>query len=66
MTLSELIRTYGDDKVQFQSLDNAIISMDSDKGSFKYKFGSSVPFSINGIEKQGLVVWLDREEVDNV
>jgi hypothetical protein len=64
MKLSELIATIGDDKVQFQNLDNDAIDLNwSEKKGSRITFGSEMGISLNGTDKLGLVLWLDREAV---
>jgi hypothetical protein len=67
MKLSELIAKYGDDKVQFQNLDQCIdtIKYDHKKGT-KITFGTDVGVNESGMEKLGLIVWFDREEAAKV
>lgn len=66
MKLSELIATYGDDKVQFQNLDQSTLTLNMNKGVTKITFGTDQPFDINGTEKLGLVLWFDRERVKEI
>lgn len=64
MKLSELITAVGDDKVEFQNLDQSLISLDFNaKSGTKITFGSSMTAGIDGTDKLGLVVWLDRDAV---
>lgn len=68
MNLSELIAKYGDDKVTFQKLDDCASSLDMNKN------GTSITFvtperigpALDGMEKLGLVVWLDRTRVAGI
>jgi hypothetical protein len=66
MNLSELIAAYGDDKVQFQNLDRSIINLNMNKGVSKITFGTEQPVNLDGPDKLGLVVWLDRERVKEI
>ncbi|HEX3101867.1 MAG TPA: hypothetical protein VHQ01_08750 [Pyrinomonadaceae bacterium] len=66
MNLSELIAAYGDDKVQFQNLDKSIINLNMNNGASKITFGTEQPVNLNGPDKLGLVVWLDRERVKEI
>jgi len=66
MNLSELIARYGDDKVQFQSLDQCIESLKMNKGHSKITFGTEQPINLDGTERMGLVVWLDRKRVAEI
>jgi hypothetical protein len=64
MKLSELIIATGDENVQFQNLDQCSISLDySAKKGTQITFGTEQPVNLNGTEKLGLVVWLDRKAV---
>jgi len=63
MKLSALIAAYGDDKVQFQNLDECADSLNMNRGITRITFGTPQPLTPNGMEKLGLVVWLDRERV---
>lgn len=66
MKLSELIAAYGDDKIQFQNLDQSIINLSMDKGVSKITFGTEQPINLDGPNKLGLVVWLDRDRVKEI
>lgn len=66
MKLSELITTYGEDKIQFQSLDDCASSLDMNTRGTKITFFTSERLNLNGTEKLGLVVWLDREKVADI
>lgn len=66
MKLSELIAAYGDDKVELQNLDDAIDRITVNKGTAKITFGVKQPISMNGPDKLGLVVWLDRTRVKEI
>ena len=63
MKLSELIAVYGDDKVEFQNLDQCATSLNMGKQHTTITFGTQQRLGLNGTEKLGLVVWLDRERV---
>lgn len=45
MTLSELIKEYGDDNIIFQNLDTDMISMDKRKNYYEIKFGTKEGFN---------------------
>lgn len=64
MKMSELIIACGDENVQFQNLDQCAsdINYSAKKGT-KITFGTEQPVNLNGTEKLGLVVWLDRKAV---
>jgi hypothetical protein len=67
LKLSELIAAYGDDKVQFQNLDQCAIDLNySGKKGTKISFGTEQPIDFNGTKQLGLVVWLDRERVEEI
>ena len=56
MKLSELIAVYGDDKVQFQNLDQCAKSMNMNGGTTTITFGTEQRVHFEGMEKLGLVV----------
>lgn len=68
LKMSELIAQYGDDKVEFQNLDQCADALDysAKKGRTMIKFGTEQPIGLNGTEKLGLVVWLDRKRVAEI
>lgn len=66
LKLSELIAAYGDDKVQFQNLDQCADRLDMKGTNTKITFGTEQRLGLNGTEKLGLVVWLDRERVKEI
>lgn len=66
MKLSELIKKYGDDDVIMQTLDSDIIELSAKKSHYEIKFGTSMPFHVDRTQKIGLVVWLDRDKVDEI
>jgi hypothetical protein len=68
LKLSELIASYGDDKVEFQNLDQCIDTLDwnGKTGVTKIKFGAEQPINSQGTEKLGLVVWFDRDRVNEI
>lgn len=66
MRLSELIASYGDDKVQFQNLDECTESLNMNKGVTKVTFGTNQPINLDGIDKLGLVIWFDRKRVAEI
>lgn len=73
MNLSELIRLYGDDKVQFQNLDQCSTNIDwSAKKGSKITFGSEQSITMDratggaSLAKLGLVIWLDRDHVAKI
>lgn len=68
LKMSELIASYGDDKVQFQNLDQCIDTLDwnGKTGVTKIRFGAEQPINANGTAKLGLVIWLDRKRVAEI
>lgn len=66
MTLSELISAYGDDKVQFQNLDDCAKSMNMNGGTTTITLVTDERVHFEGMEKLGLVVWLDRGRVAEI
>lgn len=64
MKMSELILAVGDDNVQFQNLDHCAMSLDYNaKKGTTITFGTEQPVNLEGTEKLGLVLWLDRKAV---
>lgn len=66
MKLSELIARYGDDRVQFQNLDQCADTLNMGKKGTKITFGTEQKISLNGTVQLGLVLWLDRKVVDEI
>jgi transcription elongation GreA/GreB family factor len=68
LSLSQLIVACGDDKVEFQNLDQCAVSLDySAKHGNRITFGTTMDImAASGTEKVGLVVWLDRDLVADV
>lgn len=67
MKLSELIAAYGDDRVQFQNLDQCADKLNMNGGKTKITFGTEEPLDpLKGTVKLGLVVWMDRERVAEI
>lgn len=66
MKLSELIARYGDDRVQFQNLDQCATDLNMGKKGTKITFGTEQRVNLKGTEQLGLVVWLDREAVAEI
>ena len=67
MKLSELIAEIGDENVQFQLLDNDMISAkyDHKKGTV-ITFGSDAPVRPDGLKDVGIVVWAPREKFKEI
>ena len=64
MKLSELINKVGDENVEIQNLDSCVSSMNMDaKGNVIATFGTQAKIAMNGFEKLGMVIWMDREAV---
>ncbi len=66
MNLSELIAKHGDDKVRFQRLDDCAEQMDKTRHGTRVVFVTPENIGLDGFDKLGLVVWLDREIVARV
>lgn len=64
MNISELIARYGDDRVECQPLDGCIRAIDyHHKKGTTITFGTDAQIGPNGMEKMGLVLWMDRKIV---
>lgn len=66
LSLSKLLAEYGDDKVQFQNLDQSLDSLRMAGGVAKITFGTEQRVGLDGTDKLGLVVWLDRKRVAEI
>lgn len=66
MKLSELIAAHGDDKVQFQNLDHCADKLNMNGTTTKITFGTEQRLNLEGTEKLGLIVWLDRDRVAEI
>lgn len=66
MKLSELIARYGDENVKFQSLDSCFLEAKSVKGHNKITFGTDASFNHKGMVQLGIVVFMDRDKVDQI
>lgn len=66
MKLSQLIAAYGDEKVQFQNLDQCTTDLNMKGGTTKITFGTEQPVHLEGTSKLGLVVWMDRDRVKEI
>lgn len=67
MKLSELIAKYGDDKVQFQNLDECAIDLKYDhKKGTRITFGTETAIGLNGTKQLGIVIWMDRDKVKEI
>jgi hypothetical protein len=63
LSLSDLIKRYGDDKISFQKIDDCAQSMSMTARGTKITFVTPEPLSPIGLDKLGLVVWFDRERI---
>lgn len=66
MTLSEIIAAYGDDRVQVQNLDQCATSLNMSGKHTKITFGTEQRLTPEGTAQLGLVVWFDRERVQEI
>lgn len=66
MHLSELIRLYGDDKVEVQKLDDSATSLNMSNGVTKITFPTEEPLDIGGTDRLGLIVWMERDRVQAI
>lgn len=65
LPLSELIAKIGDANIRAQPLDMCATHLSLGKGGVtKVTFGTEVPFGLNGLEKFGLVLWIDRAQIE--
>lgn len=67
MTLSELIKAYGDEKVKCQKLDDCAETLNyNHKKGTKITFGTNAMLDAEGTKEMGLIVWLDRDRVAEI
>lgn len=67
MNLSELIAAYGDERVTFQKIDDCLMSADTmTPAGTKLTIVTPEALHPDGMEKLGLVVWLDRKRVAEI
>jgi hypothetical protein len=66
LKLSELIAQYGDETIQFQNLDHCVDDFQMTKKGTKARFGTNEPFDLKGFKKLGLIVWMDRDKVEEI
>jgi hypothetical protein len=64
--LSELIATYGDDKLEVQFIDQCADKLNMNGGTTKITFGTTQPLTLDGTAKLGIIVWLDRDRVKQI
>lgn len=60
--LSELIRLVGDENIQMQNLDDATTSISTTAQGSKAQFVTPIRADLNGFEKLGLILWIDRDK----
>lgn len=65
LILSDLIKKYGDEKVKFQLLDTSIVSMKKKRKYNEFTFATDQGFGLE-TDQIGIVVWLDRDKVDEI
>lgn len=63
MNLSELIRKYGDDRVALQKLDDCTSSLKKNSQGTTITFVTPESIGPRGLDRLGLVIWLDRARV---
>lgn len=63
MNLSELIAKYGDENVSFQRVDDCVTDMNMTRNGTRASFVTPERIGLDGFDKMGLIVWLDREKV---
>lgn len=66
MKLSELIAAIGDENIQLQNLDQSMDGYRTKGAVTKITFGTIQPCSLDGTQKLGLIVWLDRDKVKEI
>ncbi len=67
MKISELIAAYGDDKVQFQNLDQCATDLNMRGSTTRITFGTEQRLDpLKGTAQLGLVIWLDRDRVEEL
>lgn len=64
--LSELLAKYGDDRVQFQVLDQCATALNMGKKKTSISFDTEQKLDLKGTLQMGLIVWLDREAVAKI
>ena len=66
MNISDLLAKYGDDKVSFQKLDDCATDLNMTKNGTRITFVTPERIGLDGLDKLGLVVWLDRKQVASI
>ena len=64
ITLTELLLEIGDDNLAMQPLAPAVTNMAKRSGYNEVSFATETPFSMDGLAKTGLVVWVDKGVFD--
>jgi hypothetical protein len=64
--LSELIAAHGDERVRFQKLDDCVTDMQMTKQGTRASFVAPETMGLDGFDRLGLIVWLDRDRVRQV
>lgn len=69
VSMTDLINALGNENIRFQNLDHSLISADwSAKKGSRVTFGTDVNVKptpgFEGLEKLGLILWLDRDLVE--
>ncbi|MTI72545.1 MAG: hypothetical protein FH747_02950 [Stenotrophomonas sp.] len=64
ITLTELLLEIGDDNLAMQPLGPAVTNMAKRRDYNEVSFATETPFSMKGLAKTGLVVWVDRDVFD--
>lgn len=64
ITLTELLLEIGDGNLAVQPLDPAVTNMAKRRDYTEVSFATETPFSMEGLVKTGLVVWVDRDVFD--
>lgn len=63
MKISELITRIGDENVEIENLDAIFERAKAEPGETTITFKTKQPMSSKGTEKFGMIVWMDRDEV---
>lgn len=62
LPISKLIELIGDENIEMQNLDEATETYDRAKFGTKARFVTTVGFSMDGFDKLGLILWIDRDK----
>ncbi|MBO9428234.1 hypothetical protein [Sulfitobacter sp. R18_1] len=63
MKISDLISRIGDENVEIENLDTSFDRAKAKPGETTITFKTKQPMSSKGTEKVGMIVWMDRDEV---